>query len=215
MPRRARLSRNLAALAPALVGATTLVAATTLAPRPLRAQVTEAPKAELFPDPSKFAYGPYTAGEIGALTVLGPAGPHVRPGWALGLDLGYDLTRWLAVEARGLGSTHVTVFPGQPQDAELLQLYILSGGVRLSFRYRFLAVSADGGAGVLRTSTNILGTVDLNRRRTSLVFGGGLAGEYHTLSRHFSFGARVGFIDAPDLGKSFALATTASVRYEF
>jgi hypothetical protein len=206
---RAPFPRTLAMLATAFVAST--LATTQLA----RAQVTEAPKAALFPDPSKFAYGPYTAGELGALIVMGPAGHHLRPGWALGLDLGYDLTKWLAVEARGLGSTHITEFANQPQDAELLQLYILSGGVKLSYRYRYLAISADGGAGVLRTSTNILATVNLNQHRTSLIYGGGLAAEYHTLSRHFSFGVRVGFINAPDLGKSTALATTASVRYAF
>ena len=182
---------------------------------PVGAQVTEAPKPELFPDPSKFAYGLYTQGELGAVTVLGPAGSHLRPGWALGLGVGYDLTRWLAIEARGLGSTHVTDFANQPQDAELLQLYMLFAALKLSFRYRYLAVSADGGAGILRTSTNILATANLNDKRTSLEYGGGLAVEYHTLSRHFSFGVRVAFFDVPGLGKSYALGTTGSVRYAF
>jgi hypothetical protein len=185
------------------------------APASVRAQVTEAPKPELFPDPSKFAYGLYTEGELGAVIVLGPVGPHVRPGWGLGLAVGYDLTRWLAVEARGLGSTHVTDFPNQPEDGELLQLYTLFAALKLSIRYRYLALSADGGAGILRTSTNILATAGFNDRRTSLVYGGGLAAEYHTLSRHFSFGVRASFFDAPDLGKSYALTTTASVRYAF
>jgi hypothetical protein len=180
-----------------------------------QAQVTEAPKAELFPDPSKFAYGLYTQGELGAVTVLGPAGPHVRPGWALGLAVGYDLTHWLALEARGLGSTHVTEFSNAPQDGELLQLYLLSAALKLSFRYRYLAISADGGAGILRTSTNVLATVGLNDRRTSPAFGGGLAVEYHTLSRHFSFGVHGSFFQIPAIGKSYALITTAVLRYAF
>ncbi|MES1171677.1 MAG: adventurous gliding motility protein CglE [Bacteroidota bacterium] len=182
---------------------------------PARAQVTDAPKPELFPDPTKFAYGLYTQGELGAVTVLGPAGPHVRPGWALGLALGYDLTRWLAVEARGLGSTHTTRFADTPQDGELLQLYHLSAALKLSFRYRYVAVSADAGAGIVRTSTNVLATVNLNDKRTSLAFGGGLAGEYHTLSRHFSFGVRADFFQLPGLGQSHALITTATLRYAF
>jgi hypothetical protein len=177
--------------------------------------VTEAPKPELFPDPSKFAYGLYTQGELGAVTVLGPARPHIRPGWALGVALGYDLTHWLAIEVRGLGSTHVTEFPNAPQDGELLQLYHLSAALKLSFRYRYLAISADGGAGIMRTSTNVLATVGLNDRRTSLAFGGGLLFEYHTLSRHFSFGAHGSFFQVPDLAKSHALITTASLRYAF
>jgi hypothetical protein len=101
------------------------------------------------------------------------------------------------------------------QDAELLQLYTLFAALKLSVRYRYLALSADGGAGVLRTSTNILATVGLNDHRTSLEYGGGLAAEYHTLSRHFSFGVRVTFFDVPALGKSYALSSTASVRYAF
>src|SRR6185503_6900956 len=116
-------------------------------------QVTEAPKAELFPDPSKFAYGLYTQGDLGAVTVLGAAGSHLRPGWGLGLTVGYDLTKWLAIEARGVGSTHVTEFPNAPQDGELMQLYHLSGALKLSIRYRYFALSADGGAGIVRTST--------------------------------------------------------------
>ena len=182
-------------IAAALNAAAILMAVAMIAAvRPAMAQVTEPPKPELFPDPSKFAYGLYTEGELGAVTVLGTAGPHLRPGWALGLAVGYDLTRWLAVEARGVGSTHTTDFPNAPQDGELLQLYQLSGAVKFSLRYRFLALSADGGAGILRTSTNVLTTAGLNERRTSVAFGGGLAGEYHTLSRHFSFGS------SPQLG---------------
>jgi hypothetical protein len=184
-------------------------------PIPVAAQVTEAPKPELFPDPSKFAYGLYTQGELGAVTILGPAGPHIHPGWGLGLAVGYDLTRWLAVEGRAIGSTHTTEFSSAPQDGELLQLYQLSGAIKLSFRYRYLAISADGGAGILRTSTNVLATAGLNEKRTSLAFGGGLAADYHTLSRHFAFGVHASFFQMPSLAKSHALVTVASMRYSF
>ena len=177
--------------------------------------MTEAPKPELFPDPSKFAYGLYTQGELGAVTVLGPAGPHVRPGWALGLAVGYDITHWLAVEVRGLGSTHVVEFANAPQDGELLQLYQASAALKLSFRYRYLAVSADGGAGFIRTSTNVLAIANLNSQRTSMAYGGGLLVEYHTLSRHFSFAVHGSFFEVPDIGKSHVLVTTACLRYAF
>jgi len=181
-----------------------------------QAQVTEAPKAELFPDPSKFAYGLYTEGDLGAVVVLGAAGSHLRPGWGLGLKVGYDLTKWLAVEARGLGSTHVTQFPDAPQDGELMQLYHLSGALKLSLRYRYLAVSLDGGAGIVRTSTNILTTVSgLGDRQTSLAYGGGLSVEYHTLSRHFAFGVHVAFFQIPAIGQSHTLLSTALMRYTF
>ena len=180
-----------------------------------QAQVTAPPKPELFPDPSKFSYGIYTAGELGAVTLLGPVHTHLRPGWGLGVTAGFDITRWLAVEARAVGSTHVTRFEGAPQDAELLQLYQLLGALRLSWRYRYLAFSANGDGGFLRTSTNVLATANLNEKRMSAVFGGGLGVEYHTLSRHYAFGIRGSFLQAAGLGHSQLLVTTALMRYTF
>ncbi len=177
--------------------------------------MTTAPKAALFPDPSKFAYGLYTEGGLGAVTMLGPVGSRLSPGWALALATGYDLTRWLALEGRAVGSNHVTQFPASPQDGELLQLYHLMGAVKFSLRYRYLIVSADGTAGVVRTSTNVLASVGLNDRRTSLAFGGGAGADYHTLSRHFSFGLHAGFERISGLAQSSALTTTANVRYTF
>ena len=186
------------------------------AARPARAQVTAPPKAELFPDPSKFAYGLYTEGALGAVTVLGgAAGSHLSPGWALGLTAGYDLTRWLAVEARGVGSTHTTEFADAPEDGELLQLYHLMGALRFNIRYRYLIVSGDGTMGVVRTSNNVLAAVGLNLRRTSIAYGGGLGVDYHTLSRHFAFGVHAGLQHIVGLAQSNALPTTAGVRYTF
>ena len=196
--------------------AVALLAAVVALPAPAHAQVTEAPKAELFPDPSKFSYGLYTQGNLGAVTVLGAAGSHLKTGWGLGLTVGYDLTRWLAFEARGVGSTHLTKFPNQPQDGELMQLYHLSGALKLSLRYRYFALSLDGGAGIVRASTNILTTAPgLGTRQTSLAYGGGLSLEYHTLSRHFAFGVHGGYFLIPDLGQSHSLLTTALMRYTF
>jgi len=180
-----------------------------------RAQVTEAPKAALFPDPTKFAYGIYTQGDVGAVTVLGPVGSHLGPGFALGLTAGYDLTHWLAFEARGIGSSHTTNFPGGPQDGELMQLYHLLGAVKVSIHHQHLVISIDGTGGVVRTSTNLLTSVGLNEKRTAPAFGGGVGADYHTLSRHFSFGVHVGFQRIQGLAQSNVLTTTACVRYAF
>ena len=177
--------------------------------------MTEAPKAALFPDPTKFAYGIYTQGDLGAVTVFGPVGSHLGPGAAVGLAAGYDLTRWLALEARGLGSSHTTNFPGGPQDGELLQLYHLLGAVKVSIRHQHLVVSGDGTAGIVRTSTNLLTSVGFNEKRTASAFGAGLGVDYHTLSRHFSFGVHAGFQRVPGLAQSSLLTTTACVRYAF
>lgn len=178
-------------------------------------QVTDAPAPQLFPDPSKFSYGMYTAGEVGGVTVLGPLHAHLGPGWGLGLAVGYDVTRWLAIEARGLGSTHTTHFSDGPQDGELLQLYQGLGALRLSLRHRSLALSASAEGGVLHTSTNVLATAGLNDQRTSLVYGGGLGVEYHTLSRHFAVGLRGSYAQARGLDHTQLLVTTAFLRYAF
>jgi hypothetical protein len=199
---------------PCLAGLGLLVAAAAVSGG-AHAQVTEAPRAALFPDPTKFAYGLYTQGDLGAVTVVGPVGSHLRPGVAIGLAAGYDFARWVAVEVRAVSSSHITDFPTGPQDGELLQLYHLLGALKFSLRYRFLIVSLDGTAGVVRTSTNVLTTVGLNDRRTALAFGGGLGVDYHTLSRHFSFGVHAGYEQIPGLDKSGALTTTVCVRYSF
>lgn len=197
-----------------MLAATGILAA--LAPSPVaRAQVTEAPKAALFPDPSKFSYGAYTGAELGAVVVLGRVRSHLRPGFGLGLAAGYDLTRWLAVEARAVGSTHLTQFPTAPQDGELLQLYQLLAAIRVSLRYRYFALSLNGDGGFLHTSTNVLATAGLNAERTGAVFGGGLGLEYHTLSRHFAFGVRGSLLAAHGLGQSRLLTTSALMRYTF
>jgi hypothetical protein len=193
-----------------------LLVALVAAAAPAFAQVTEAPKAALFPDPTKFAYGIYTQGDLGAVAVLGgPVGSHLAPGVALGLTAGYDLTQWLALEARGLGSSHTTNFPGAPQDGELMQLYHLQGALKVSIRHQHLIVSGDGTAGVVRTSTNLLTSVGLNEKRTAPAFGGGVGVDYHTLSRHFSFGVHGGFQRIPGMAQSNLLTTTACVRYAF
>lgn len=177
--------------------------------------MTEAPKAEIFPDPAKFSYGLYTQGELGAVVVIGPAGPNLRPGWALGLAVGYDLFRWLALEVRGVGSTHLTRFPGRPQDGELLQLYQVLGLAKISIRYRHFIFSGDGGAGLAHTSTNILATAGLDDNRTSMALGGGLGFDYHTLSRHFSFGVRANLFVLSQIAQSQAITATATLRYTF
>lgn len=184
-------------------------------PRPCAAQVTEAPSGQIFPDPTKFAYGLYTQGEVGAVTMFGPAAPNLKPGWAMGVALGYDLARFLAIEARALGSTHLTRFPSAPQDGELVQLYHLLGALKLSLRWRQLAFFADGAAGVVRTSTNVLQTAGLSAARHTLAFGGGVGAEYHPLSRHFSFGVRATAFALPSLSGTLALIGTAHLRYVF
>lgn len=215
--RRAGRRRRTPAATVAAVAATLATAsiASLAGPRTCAAQVTEAPSAQIFPDPSKFAYGLYTQGELGAVTMFGSAGPHLKPGLAMGASLGYDLARFLAIEARALGSTHLTRFPSAPQDGELVQLYHLLGALKLSLRWRQLAFFAEGTGGIVHTSTNILQSAGVTTTRNTLAFGGGLGAEYHPLSRRFSFGVRATAFALPSLASSVALVGTAHLRYVF
>ena len=87
-----------------------------------QAQVTTEPSAAIFPDPQKFARGLYTEGEIGVVGFFGPAGKDISPGFAVGARCGYDILKFLAVQARLVGSTHETK-GDTPVSGQLLQTY--------------------------------------------------------------------------------------------
>jgi len=184
-----------------------------------RAQVTDEPNPVIFPDPAKFARGLYTEGEFGSVVLFGPAGGgKVGPGFAIGTRVGYDVTRFFAVQAHGIGSTHQTSFPGMPQDDQLLQVYQLTAEGKVTYRFGQLSIFAEGGAGLARLSSNLLATVPygggyLTRWRTGLTAGGGGGIDYHSLSRHFSFGLRGSYFWLRDISGSRDLIATLYLRY--
>jgi hypothetical protein len=180
------------------------------------AQVTGEPVSP-HPDPSKFARGLYADAEVGTLLFVGEARPHIGPGVALGVRLGYDLQRWVAVQLHAFGSTHTTRFAAAPQAGQLLQIYQGTAELKLSAHFGQLAASASGGVGLARLSTNLLGTAGLTEpdvRSTAVVLGG-LAADYHTQSRHFSFGLGASFARYERLFTAGAIAVTANARYGF
>jgi hypothetical protein len=181
---------------------------------PARAQVTSEPAAAIFPDPAKFARGLYTEGEVGAVAFFGRAGDNVSPGFAIGTRLGYDLTRWLALQLHALGSTHETKSDG-PAGGQLLQTYQGTAEGKATLRFGQLSVFLEGGAGVARLSTNLLYTLGLAKFRTGLTAGGGAGLDYHSLSRHFSVGVRGGYFWLRDLSGSQDLIATTYLRYTF
>jgi hypothetical protein len=185
-----------------------------LSSAPARAQVTSEPSAVIFPDPAKFARGLYTEGEVGAVTFFGPVSDHVGTGFAIGTRVGYDLSRWLALQTHLLGSTHETKGEG-PLSGQLLQTY--QGMVEGKFTIRFSQVSifAEGGVGLARVSTNILYALGLARYRTGFTAGGGGGVDYHSLSRHFSVGLRTGYYWLRDISGSQDLIVTTYLRYTF
>jgi hypothetical protein len=186
-----------------------------LAGGPARAQVTKEPEAAIFPDPKKFAHGLYTEGEVGGVVFFGPAGRAVAPGFAIGARVGYDLTRWLAVQLHALGSTHETKDDGHPTGGQLLQTYQGTAEGKLTLRFGQTSLFVEGGAGAARLSTNLLNQLGLARYRTGLTAGGGAGVDYHSLSRHFSIGLRGGFFWLRDLSSSQDLIVTTYLRYTF
>jgi hypothetical protein len=181
-----------------------------------RAQITEEP-APPFPDPAKFSHGLYAEGEIGAVTLLGRAGDKLSPGVALGARLGYDLLRWVALQAHVLGSTHEGSFDGAPLDGQLLQVYQISAELKVTYTFRQLSLFGAGGMGAARLSSNLLAAAGLAPagKRTFYAVGGGAGLDYHTLNRHFSVGLYAGYMDLLDLHAAGALVTTTYLRYTF
>ena len=179
------------------------------------AQVTEEPKAAtVFPDPNKFARGLYTEGEVGGVAFFGPAGRYVGPGFAIGGRVGYDVTRFAAVQLHLLGSTHESTASG-PADGQLLQTYQGSVEGKLTYRFGQTSMFAEGGLGAAHLSTNLLNALGIARYRTGLTAGGGAGFDYHSLSRHFSVGVRAGFFWLRDISGSSDLIATTYLRYTF
>jgi hypothetical protein len=188
-----------------------------LSSAPARAQVTSEPTAAIFPDPAKFAHGLYTEGEVGALVFIGKVSEDVAPGFAIGARFGYDVFRFFAVQAHFIGSTHETkadsVVAGQ-----LLQTYQGTVEGKLTYRFTQASIFAEGGLGAARMSSHLLYALGLTRPpgyRTGFTAGGGAGADYHSLSRHFSVGARADFYWLKELVGTSDLTITAYLRYTF
>jgi hypothetical protein len=169
------------------------------------------------PDPAKFSRGLYAEAEVGTQLFLGEARGPLGPGVAIGGRLGYELFRWLAVQVHALAATHETDFAGGPQSDQLLQVVQGTGELRLAVPLGQWALFAFGGGGLARLSTNLLGTAGLTDPDVSRspIFGGGAGAEYHTRSRHFSFGLGAAFWKLPRLYTTGAVTGTLSLRYTF
>jgi hypothetical protein len=180
-----------------------------------RAQVTAEPSAVVFPDPAKFAHGLFIEGEVGAVAFFGKAGDAVSPGFAVGARVGYDVFRWLALQAHFLGSTH-QVSGDSPLSGQLIQTYQGLAEGKLTYRFGQTSLFGEGGMGVERLSTNALYALGVEPRyRVGFVAGGGAGFDYHSLSRHFSVGVRGGYFILAELTSSQELMATTYLRYTF
>ena len=169
------------------------------------------------PDPSKFARGFYAQAEAGVVSFLGEAAEPLGTGPAFGTRVGYEIFRFLALQVHGGGSTHSIRLDDRPQDGQLLQILRGAAELKLTVPLSRWSLFAHGGGGLARLSSNLLGTAGLTELgvRLSPIYGGGAGVDYHTASRHFSFGLAVDFQKLPRLNTVGALASSAYIRYTF
>jgi hypothetical protein len=181
--------------------------------RPAEAQVIAEPAPPPWPDAKKFAKGPFASGEVGTLVYLGRAGKYAQPGVAFGVRLGYDLFRWLDVQAHILGASSDASTP-PPQFGQSFQTYLYAGEVRLKLQIHRFQLFAEGGAALAQVSTNVLEQVGVTHGSNftfAVVTGGGL--DYHTLNRHFSVGLGADYVWLASFTGGHALSADVYLRY--
>ena len=177
------------------------------------AQVIAEPAPPPWPDPKKFAKGPFASGEVGTLVFLGPIGKYAKPGVAFGVRLGYDLFRWLDVQAHVMGASSDANLP-PPTVGQSFQTYLYAGEVRLKLQLRRYQLFAEGGAALGELSTNVLQQVGITRGSEfsfAVVAGGGL--DYHTLNRHFSVGLGGDYVWLAQFTGAHSLSLDVYLRY--
>jgi hypothetical protein len=180
-----------------------------------RAQVVNEPAPPLWPDPKKFAKGPFASGEIGALVFFGRAGRYASAGPAFGIRLGWDLFRWLDVQAHVMGSSHDAQTP-PPTFGQSFQTLVYTGEVRFKFQIRRFQIFAEGGAGLGEITSNVLdqvGVTDGHEFTLAVIAGLGL--DYHTLNRHFSVGLGADYLYLNDWHATSSLTAQAYLRYTY
>jgi hypothetical protein len=180
---------------------------------PARAQVIAEPAPPPFPDPKKFARGFFAEGDLGAAVFLGRAGRYASPGVMMGARLGYDLFRWLAVQAHVVGVSANANLP-PPTVGQTFQTYVFAGEARFGLQLRRFQLFAEGGGGAVMLSNNILDAVGVShgsRASFAVVAGGGL--DYHTLNRHFSFGLGADYVWMGQFTNAHALTVDGYLRY--
>lgn len=181
--------------------------------RDAAAQVIAEPAPPTFPDPNKFAKGPFASGEVGALVYLGRAGRYAAPGVAFGVRLGYDLFRWLDVQAHVMGASSNATTP-PPELGQSFQTYLYAAEVRLKLQLRRFQLFAEGGAALAQLSTNVLDEAGVTHGSDftfAVVGGGGL--DYHTLNRHFSVGLGGDYVWLASFTGGHALSVDVYLRY--
>ena len=187
--------------------------AVAIAPTLVRAQVISEQGPPKFPDAKKFARGFYAQGELGALVYVGRAGKYAGPGAAFGVRLGYDLLRWLSVQAHLMGASAEATLPG-PNEGQAFQTLVYGGEAHLQAQLRRVGLYAEAGAACAQVASNVLdqaGVTNGKHFSLAVVAGGGI--DYHTLNRHFSFGIGADYLWLANFNKSHAISAQAFLKY--
>jgi hypothetical protein len=178
-----------------------------------QAQVIAEPAPPPWPDPKKFAKGPFASGEVGALVYLANSGKYASPGVAFGVRLGYDIFRWLAVQVHVLGGSNDATLP-PPTINQAFQTYVYAAEARFKVQIHRFALFAEGGAAFAQVSSNVLDEVGVTHGShfTAAALGGGGL-DYHTLNRHFSVGLGADYLWLQSFTGGHALSLAAYLRY--
>ena len=179
---------------------------------PARAQVIAEAPPPPFPNPKKFARGFFASGELGAFVFIGRAAQFAPAGPTFGVRLGYDITRWLAVQAHVSGTSADANLP-PPTVGQSFQLLLYAAEAKLQVQIRRVALSLEGGAGAVQITSNILDAVNVTSGAFSLAVIAGAGLDYHTLNRHFSLGLDVDYLWLQGWRSSHGLSATAYLRY--
>ena len=180
---------------------------------PVHAQVLVEQAPPIFPNPKKFARGFFAQGEIGTMLFVGRASKFANPGVNVGARLGYDILRWLAVQAHVSAAMMDATLP-PPTIGQSFQTYIYAAEVRLSVQIKRFQLYAQAGAGLGQLSSNVLDRVQVtsgNLFTLAVVAGGGV--DFHTLNRHFSLGAGVDYGWLQNFSNTSALSIGAYLKY--
>jgi hypothetical protein len=147
---------------------------------------------------------------------IGVASQTVSAGPAVGVQIGYELARFVALQLHGVGSSHAVDAEG-PQRAQMFQILQGSAELKLAVPMGAWSVFAQGGAGRARFSSNLLATTGLTEAgvRSSTIYGGSGGIDYHTRSRHFACGVVGGFTKLAKLATTGAVTAAAYLRYSF
>jgi hypothetical protein len=166
-----------------------------------------------FPDPKKFSRGFFAQGELGALAYVGRAAKSAGPGAAFGVRLGYDISRWLSVQAHLLGASAEAKLSG-PNEGQSFQTLVYGGEAHLQAQIRRFGLYGEAGAACAQIASNVLDQTGLtggHHFSLAVIAGGGL--DYHTLNRHFSFGVGADYLWLANFAKSSAVSAQAFLKY--